>query len=420
MKIKKFESFDYKFLMPEIKEIFPQLIKIYTSDGNFTLRLADFTREGNVVKADYYQNTFRKSNHLKDGEPDFLIFDLHFVNNENGLKTIIDITYGDSTKYAFSIEAPNKIKITIYNGIDSHLDSETQFGFEDETIIDLVNLFNQFSESYHLTTKDLNFLDKYPDSFDPSNIEIVPDTEIKYFLNKKKLELPTNSEKPNQTSLSNGKKILVINNSLAPKHRYLGNILKYLQIRGLNNVVVSNVRELEEVISKYKISCVISTGSEKMVKDEESTATTFMALKELDCPFLGICFGFQSLAKYYGSKIDKGEFTHQNKKIEILDPNHFLFSDLLSEENKFSFSFNDYPINCPENFDIICKVDGKIAGIQNKEKNLYGLLFHPEDIEYSHKILDNFISLTDKQKDEQEKIKSGKFESVIKFSQFFK
>ena len=413
--LKKFEN-SHKFLDESIKEIFPKLIKIYSTSGNFTLRLADFTREGNVIKADYYHNTFKNSNHLRDGEPDFLIFDFHFVNNESGLKTIVDITYGDTTKYSFSVEAPNKITVSNYNGIDSLLDSDTQFGFEDETIEDLVNLFNNFSADYKITKKDFSFIDKYPDSFDPSTLEVVPDTKKTYNKIGKGLELPTNSERPNETALSHGKKVLIINNSKPPKHRYLYNLLKYLQIRGINNVVVSNMEELSNALSKNKFSCVISTGSEKMVSDDDATKMTYQVLDTTKVPYLGICFGFQSLAKYYGSEMSKGDFTHQNKDIERIE--HFLFDNLFEDEKSFSFSFNDYPENCPEGFNVLCTVDKKIAGIGNDKLKRYGILFHPEDIEYSYKVLDNFIGLTDKQSVEQDKLKLGKFESLMRFKDF--
>jgi GMP synthase-like glutamine amidotransferase len=414
MRIKRFES--HKFVMEDIKNIFPNILKIYSSTGNYELELGDFTREGNIIRADYYHNTYEETGDaLQDGEPNLLVFDLHFVNNKNGLKVITDITYGDSMKYSFSVEAPNQVTISHYNGIDSLLDSDTQFGFEDESIDSLVELFNNFSESYQLTKEDFTFLDKYPDTFNPEELEEVPDTKIKYFSKEKNLVLPTNSEKPGEAALSHGKKILVINNSLAPKNRYLLNILKYLQLRGLNNVVVSNEKELEDVLKKYKISCVISSGSDKRVKDDDSRRMTEIALDSLKCPFLGICFGFQTLAKYCGSEIGSEEFTHKNKKIERTK--HFLFNGL-KYDNQFSFSFNDFPVNCPNGFEVICKVDGKIAGIGDDINKRYGILFHPEDIEHTYKVLDNFIELTDKQKVEQDKLKLGKFESVMRFKDF--
>lgn len=414
MRIKRFES--HKFVMEDIKNIFPNILKIYSSTGNYELELGDFTREGNIIRADYYHNSYEETGDaLQDGEPNLLVFDLHFVNNKNGLKVITDITYGDSMKYSFSVEAPNQVTISHYNGIDSLLDSDTQFGFEDESIDSLVELFNNFSESYQLTKEDFTFLDKYPDTFNPEELEEVPDTKIKYFSKEKNLVLPTNSEKPGEAALSHGKKILVINNSLAPKNRYLLNILKYLQLRGLNNVVVSNEKEIEDVLKKYKISCVISSGSDKRVKDDDSRRMTEIALDSLKCPFLGICFGFQTLAKYCGSEIGSEEFTHKNKKIERTK--HFLFNGL-KYDNQFSFSFNDFPVNCPNGFEVICKVDGKIAGIGDDINKRYGILFHPEDIEHTYKVLDNFIELTDKQKVEQDKLKLGKFESVMRFKDF--
>lgn len=418
MRIKRFQN--HKFMMEDIKNIFPEIFKIYTSTGNYELKLADFTRESGIIRADYYHNTFEESGDaLRDGEPNFLMFDFHFINNQNGLKVITDITYGRTIKYSFSVESPNKVTISHYNGIDSLLDSDSQFGFEDESIQSLVELFNNFSDNFDLTKDDLTFLDKYPDTFNPYTLNSIPDTKIKYFTKFNKVDLPITSERPGETAFSHGKKILIINNSLPPKNRYLLNLLKYLQLRGLNNVVVSNMSELEDVLKNYKISCVISSGSEKRVKDNSATEMTFKVLDNLECPFLGICFGFQTLAKYSGSNITNKKFTHENKFIEKVLPDHFLFSGL-ENEDQFSFSFNDFPENCPDGFEILCKVDDKIAGIVDDLNQRYGLLFHPEDIEYSYRVLDNFIGLTDKQKTEQDKLKVGKFESILTYKNFKK
>ncbi len=92
----------------EVVKIFPEKIDIYTSDGNYTLKKADITREVDIIRASYYQNT-SDGNVTKDGDPDTCVFDIHFVKNNNGFKTIVNITYGDQMKSEFSIEAPNNI-----------------------------------------------------------------------------------------------------------------------------------------------------------------------------------------------------------------------------------------------------------------------------------------------------------------------
>ena len=72
---------------------------------------------------------------------------------------------------------------------------------------------------------------------------------------------------------------------------------------------------------------------------------------------------------------------------------HELFSGLDMENTQFSFSFHDCPSVCPDGFEVIGKLNDKICAISNDSKKQYGLLFHPEDIEHTYKVLDNFVKM---------------------------
>jgi hypothetical protein len=72
---------------------------------------------------------------------------------------------------------PGDIEIIHYTGLGSKYDKETFFGFEDESIKDLVNFFNRLG--FKLSVKDFSFIDKYPDSFTyKESIKLISD--IKY------------------------------------------------------------------------------------------------------------------------------------------------------------------------------------------------------------------------------------------------
>lgn len=406
--LKTYESF--RFLEESFENNFPKSVKIYTSNGTYELVKADFTREIDIIRCSYWHNTAADGNVSRDGEPDLLMFDIHFINNDKGLKTIIHVTYGDNMVSDFSIEAPNKIKVNLYNGFKSKLDSDTQFGFEDDTLDDLCKLFNKFNESYRITKQDLTFIDKYPDSYKEPK-QTVPDSSKEYYEIEKNFKYPISSQKQSEYSLSQGKKVLVINNSLPPENRYLINILKYLQIKGINNIVASTTEELESILKSNKISAIISSGSDKRVSDEDSNQMNLKVIGLQDIPFLGICFGFQSLCKLLGSKIETGDFNHNNIIVNDVKP-HFLFKGVDLNKQQFSVSFRDYPVNCPDGYKVICKIGDKIAGVANDYHKNWGLLFHPEDIEATWKILDNFIGLIDQNSKEQDAIKRGKFNSL--------
>jgi hypothetical protein len=135
-------------------------------DKIYTLFKNDCTIDNDLVQFNYYQNTVKNPNDVnEDGEPDFLGFDIFFVKNENGLKLLVDITYGDTMVYEFSIETPNKINIIHYTGKGSLHDTETHFGFTKESIKDIVKFFNAFNHGIDITEEDLYFMDSIEDNY---------------------------------------------------------------------------------------------------------------------------------------------------------------------------------------------------------------------------------------------------------------
>ena len=99
---------------------------------------------------------------VKDGEPSILEFDIHFVNNDTGIKLLVDITYGDHMAYEFSLENGNEVNVIHYTGKGSIYDPETHWGFCNQTIKDLVKFFNH---GINITDSDLNFLDSDRESY---------------------------------------------------------------------------------------------------------------------------------------------------------------------------------------------------------------------------------------------------------------
>lgn len=153
---------------PNLKKLnFDQsLTNIDTENKTYVLKKNDCTIDGDLVQFNYHQNTYDKPEDIvDDGEPDMLEFDIHFVKNDRGIKLLVDITYGDNMAYEFSIETPNKINIIHYTGKGSMYDSETHWGFCEDTIKDLVKFFNAFNHGINITEEDFNFLDSDKESY---------------------------------------------------------------------------------------------------------------------------------------------------------------------------------------------------------------------------------------------------------------
>lgn len=377
----------------DIEKYLPKKMNIYTmggggdGGGNNVLNLSKITREIDILRVPYSHNTIDKydGDVTVDGEPDTLEFDFHFLHKETGLKINVDLTYGDSMVSSFSIEKPNKINVNHYTGLGSTIDPETHFGLCEESITDLVVFFNRFG--FQLVQKDFSFLDKYPETYVHEGLKLTP--------------------------LSNGKKILLVNNARPQENRYFKNLQKWCQNRGIEYVMAISDRDVERVCQNENIVGVILSGSDfritKPIQKEEGFGSR-KALELMNCPILGICYGFQTMAKFHGSEvIDSGKFNLVNSKLTESDQTHPLFNKVRLDNTEFSFVYNDIVKDCPSGFKVIAKVDGVIAGIADDVRKRYGLMFHPEDTQRTYQILDNFVSLFDNTQKEQDALKSGKF-----------
>jgi len=380
--LKRFNESSYSIFDSEgWKKILPEKLILVTSTGNWELKLpqenyglghaSNITNLMNGVQIDYTQITpsSQRGEVLKDGEPDHLGIDIDIMKDNDGssanpdtLKLNVSISYGDAMSAEFTIGKPNKVDVINYNGFNSQLDPETCFGFEDESISGLVNFFNSWG--YELNKTDFTFLDKYLNSYKPQNESI----EIK-------------------TSFDDDY-ILVVNNSDI-SGLYFNNIKKYLDFRGVKYKVASNPNEIQKINNEYNILGTISTGSEfRVSKGEGNGVQNLKALEVINCPHFLICYAFQSL----------GEVSDNNKNVKgnyILTDytNHPLFKGIELETTQFSFDFNDILNECPNGFKVIGELDGDIVAVVNDDKKIWATLFHPEDIEDTYVVLDNFLDM---------------------------
>ncbi len=158
----------------DIKSLIPKSIDLINSDQH-KLELKDVMLNGDLIQIAYYHNKFEETGDaLSDGEPDYLEIDIHTLKDNDGtkanpdtLRLNIDITYGDSMMFSFTIDKDNGLNVHHYDGINSKYDPESQFYFSDDTIKDLVEFFNRFDD-YQLTPKDFTFLDSDSNSYQPN------------------------------------------------------------------------------------------------------------------------------------------------------------------------------------------------------------------------------------------------------------
>lgn len=137
---------------------------------------------------------------------------------------------------------------------------------------------------------------------------------------------------------------------------------------------------------------IIFTGGPNSAYLEDSPKIS-KEIFEIGVPILGICYGDQLMAHLLGGKVEKGDNqTREYGKTAIEYKESPIFNGI--NTNQVWMSHTDYIAEAPEGFEVIATTGNcPIAAMQNVEKKLYGVQFHPE-VEHSldgDKILRNFL-----------------------------
>ncbi len=166
------------------------------------------------------------------------------------------------------------------------------------------------------------------------------------------------------------------------------------------------VKPIEDIIKSIKEQYVVKHYTELNKKDLESAEKIiicgtalkdfeylnhikkFKWIKEVEKPILGICAGMQIIVKLFGGELKKktliGKYKiHVSKESALIDTStnreifaYFLNSLVPHEVDKINF-YN------------IANIAEVSCAIKHKERNIYGVLFHPEV--YNKEIIINFI-----------------------------
>ncbi len=114
---------------------------------------------------------------------------------------------------------------------------------------------------------------------------------------------------------------------------------------------------------------------------------------DLGIPVLGICYGMQFMAYTLGGKVKRAT-KREYGQIEVEINNTSKLFDGLNNPNVCLMSHTDFVDELPEGFENIASTNTcKNAAMENKEKNFYGVQFHPEvnHTENGNKIIENFV-----------------------------
>ena len=138
-------------------------------------------------------------------------------------------------------------------------------------------------------------------------------------------------------------------------------------------------KEVKDINNYDRFKGIILSGGPSTVTQKKfQSVPKFIFSKKI--PILGICYGLQLIAKLFGGKIkatkkrrEFGRATLFRKKKSLLTKNFF-------KSNKSVWmSHEDAVVKLPKNFVVTAFTkDSKLTIIENENKKIYGVQFHPE------------------------------------------
>ncbi len=117
------------------------------------------------------------------------------------------------------------------------------------------------------------------------------------------------------------------------------------------------------------------------------------AILKMGVPVLGICYGAQLMAKFLGGSVERAPSGEYGKTVVHLDQRSVLFHDLPAETSCW-MSHTDRIGTVPAGFQITAATSScPVAAMENRDRNLYGIQFHPEVVHtpVGRDILERFL-----------------------------
>lgn len=172
------------------------------------------------------------------------------------------------------------------------------------------------------------------------------------------------------------------------------NLVQYLAELGADVKVFRNDEiTVDKVISQKPDYIVLSPGPGR----PENAGIMNALIKQTagTIPILGVCLGHQAIGQVYGARISYAPSLMHGKTSPVTHEQSTLFKNVPSPFTATRYhSLVIDRSSLPKQFTVTAWTGDVIMGIEQKEKMLYGVQFHPESILTTEgkKILKNFLT----------------------------
>ncbi len=158
--------------------------------------------------------------------------------------------------------------------------------------------------------------------------------------------------------------------------QYKDLIARRVRELGVYSIILSGDTTTKEILSYNPIG-IITTGGPKSVYKTDSPLCD-KELLQSGIPILGICYGMQMMAYVLKGTVQSAPVSEYGQTSGTVISESPLF-EKVGNDLKVLMSHTDRITKIPEGFTVTaCTNDCPIAAMENRDKKLYGVQFHPE------------------------------------------
>ena len=155
--------------------------------------------------------------------------------------------------------------------------------------------------------------------------------------------------------------------------------------------VIPYTTSLEDIKAKNPKGIIFTGGPNSVYKEDSPSYDK--SIFEIGVPILGICYGSQLMAYKLGGEVATAPVSEYGKTDVEVDTSSLLFEGVSATTITW-MSHTDYIAKAPQGFKIIGHTGNcPVAAMENAEKKLYAVQFHPEVMHSveGQKMLHNFL-----------------------------
>lgn len=199
--------------------------------------------------------------------------------------------------------------------------------------------------------------------------------------------LPDGTTPDATTPLSTPRPVLVVDFGA----QYAQLIARRVREANVYSEIVPHTASVEQVLAKDPAAIILSGGPSSVY----ATGAPFVdpALFDAGVPVLGICYGFQAMAKALGGDVAQtGLREYGGTEVSVCEAGVLLAG---SPENQTAWmSHGDAVHSAPDGFEVLATSSGSpVAAFEDRERRLFGVQWHPEVKHSAHgqAVLERFL-----------------------------